>query len=95
MQGNDNKGSRSSISDVSEGNRQNSGHKTTTAEHPCPCAKLRATETKMQEHLHQVHSDPRREDNLKRMEKLIKPGEVGRKSQLSQDSQKEVSSRAK
>ncbi|KAK0139944.1 hypothetical protein N1851_023144 [Merluccius polli] len=36
---------------------------------------LKATKEQVEEHLHQVHSDPRREDSLKEMEKLIKPAD--------------------
>ncbi|KAK0154155.1 hypothetical protein N1851_003779 [Merluccius polli] len=36
---------------------------------------LKATKEQVEEHLHQVHSDHRREDSLKEMEKLIKPAE--------------------
>lgn len=36
---------------------------------------LRATKEEVDEHLCQVHSDPRREDSLEEMERLIKPAE--------------------
>lgn len=37
--------------------------------------KLRATKEEVVEHLGQVHSDPRKEDSLEEMERLIKPVE--------------------
>lgn len=36
---------------------------------------LKATKEEVEEHLRQVHNDPRREENLEEMEKLIKPAE--------------------
>lgn len=51
---------------------------------------LKATKEEVEEHLRQVHSDPRREDSLEEMEKLIQPAEPATPFRAEEPSWQEV-----
>ena len=55
---------------------------------------MKATEEEVEQHLHQVHSDPRREESLEwrmeKMEKLIKPSEPAIQFRADEPSWKKV-----